>query len=191
MRFSETIANAEREIAERLNKFDQYSETEPEIVVKTTDELYEFGCRLLEESIQRTYGLDSKAQMLATLVGGVIAVLLSTSSQWLALLTNERAPLLSGLVFLLVAGALAVLAFSPRRYQWIDTDTWFAAEHFHYPDQLKRHYLLAIYRAVASSNQKSNQRGYILTASESCFMFGAFLLAIPLMVELWRLGGRW
>lgn len=173
----------ENEIIKRLSAY-----TNPEV----TKELYDFGTQLLGERRDRTNWIDTKAGAFAGFAGALIVIIVSTFPGWKDLAKEwAGAPifLFLGLIALLVAAVFAIQALRARRFQELEEkDLWFAKEYFDYPDQLRRYYLIGMYRSVVSHDINNAKKANMLILSEHLVVAGAFLLAVPLLWETWHLG---
>jgi hypothetical protein len=179
------LVPGENEVIKRLS---QSTYTDPEI----TKELYEFGSQLLSDRRDRTNWIDTKAGVFAGFAGAMIVIIISTFSGWKDLAKDWPAAatfLFFGLVVLLLAAFCAVRALGARRFQELDEkDLWFAKEYFEYPDQLRRYYLIGMYRSVVSHDMNNETKAKMLMRAERFAVLGAFLLAVPLLWETWHLG---
>lgn len=177
------LARGENEVIERLSSYEN-----PEV----TSELYDFGSILLRDATDRTNWLDTKAGLFAGFSGAMIVVVISTFSSWKELAKDWPSAsicLFFGLITLLTAAFLAIRGLHARKFEWLDEkDLWFAKEYFNHPDQLRRYYLIGMYRAVVSHDEINGQKAKILTRAELLLVAGAFLLALPLLLETWQLG---
>jgi Co/Zn/Cd efflux system component len=184
------LVPGENEIIQRLSPS---SYTDPEI----TKELYEFGSQLLRERTDRTNWIDTKAGAFAGFAGALIVIVVSTFPGWKDLTKEWTAapiePCISflffGLVALLLSAVCAIQALHARRFQELDEkDLWFAKEYFDYPDQLRRYYLIGMYRSVVSHDINNDKKAWWLIWAERATVIGAVLLAIGLLWETWHLG---
>jgi hypothetical protein len=179
------LVPGENEIIERLSPS---TYTDPEI----TKELYEFGSQLLRERTDRTNWIDTKAGAFAGFAGALIVIVVSTFPGWKDLAKEWAiAPtfLFFGLVVLLLSAVCAIQALRARRFQELDEkNLWFAKEYFDYPDQLRRYYLIGMYRSVVSHDINNEKKAWWLILAERASVLGAFLLATPLLWETWHLG---
>ncbi len=159
---------------------------------ESTPVLYDFGSLLLEQTNKITDVLDSKAQLSASFVGGIVALLISTFSYWKGLITEVTGGgifIFLGLIMLMVAAGLAVLAFRVRIFEGIqEKDTWFAEDFLDFPDQLRRFYLIAMYRAVKSADQINLGKALYVRWSHYLLLAGLVVVLIPPLVEIWSLG---
>jgi hypothetical protein len=160
--------------------------------IKTTDELYDFGKMLLLEEVDRAHWIDSKAATLAGFCGAVVALLLSTSSNWKRVLAQEpdwsRVVVFIGIGLVLMSSALAFIALINRTFSWIDEkDEWFQKDYLEFPDFLRRSYVLTMYQATRSHGKKNDTKSNYLTAAQLALFLGGSLLAIPLMTILWTI----
>ncbi len=177
------LVPGENEVISRLSSY-----TDPEV----TKELYEFGAQLLGERRDRTNWIDTKAGAFAGFAGALIVIIVSTFPGWKDLAKEwAGAPvfLFFGLVALLLAALFAIQALRARKFQELEEkDLWFANEYFDYPDQLRRYYLIAMYRSVKSHDINNEKKASMLILAERLVVAGAILLAIPLLWETWHLG---
>ena len=179
------LVPGESEIIERLS---QETYTDPEV----TRELYDFGSQLLRERTDRTNWIDTKAGVFAGFAGALIVIVVSTFPGWKDITKDwASAPifLFFGLIAILLAAFFAVQALRTRKFQELDEkDLWFAKEYFDYPDQLRRYYLIGMYRSVVSHDINNEKKANMLILAERLVVVGAFLFAIPLLWETWHLG---
>jgi hypothetical protein len=180
---SQEIVPGENEVIKRLSAY-----TDPEV----TKELYDFGSQLLGERRDRTNWIDTKSGAFAGFAGALIVIIVSTFSGWKELAKEwAGAPifLFLGLIALLLAALCAIQALRARRFQELEEkDLWFAKEYFDYPDQLRRYYLIGMYRSVVSHDINNEKKAWWLILAERATVAGAFLLATPLLWESWHLG---
>lgn len=177
------LVPGEKDIIERLSAYDNPA---------VTNELYDFGSQLLRERTDRTNWIDTKAGAVAGFAGALIVIVVSTFSGWKDV-AKDWPPaalfLFAALVVLLFAAFRAVQALRTRWFHELhEKDLWFAKEYFDYPDQLRRYYLIGMYRAVVSHDLNNEKKARMLTFAENSIVTGAFLLAIPLLRETWYLG---
>jgi hypothetical protein len=157
---------------------------------ETTNELYDFGKMLLLENVDRQHWIDSKAGTVAGFSGAIVALLLSTSSSWKRALTplpvELRFAVFIGIVFILLAGLLAFLAFFSRTFMRIDEKKeWLDKDYFEYPDLLKRFYVLTMYNATASHSKVNDTKMKWLSRAQTTLLIGGGCLAVPLLVIVW------
>jgi len=180
---SHEVEPGEKDIIERLSGY-----TDPEV----TKELYDFGKDLVRDALDRVNWLDTKAGVFASVSGAMVVVVISTFSSWKDVVKDwpgGSVCLFFGLLSLLAAAWSAVRALRVRTFQGLnETDLWFAKEYFQYPDQLRRYYLIGMYRLVVSHDRINYQKATTLIRAERLVVVGAFFLAIPLLVETWGLG---
>jgi len=177
------LVPGENEVIKRLSDY-----TDPEV----TKELYDFGSQLLAERRDRTNWIDTKAGAFAGFAGALIVIVVSTFPGWKDLAKEWAGAsifLFLGLVALLLAALFALQALRAREFQELEEkDLWFAKEYFDYPDQLRRYYLIGMYRSVKSHDMNNEKKAKMLIRAERFVVAGAFLLAIPLLWETWHLG---
>ena len=177
------IVPGENEIIQRLTEYE-----DPEVTI----ELYDFGKDLVRDALDSFNWLDTKAGAFASIAGAMIVVVISTFSSWKDLVNDwplGSVCLFFGLIILLVAAWSAIMAVRIQTVQGLDEkNLWFANEYFQYPDQLRRYYLIGMYRLVVSYRTKNKQKAESLVRTERFVVVGATLLALPLLVETWRLG---
>lgn len=175
-------ADTDREISALRDTLAAYQNT------ATTDQLYELSRYLLEEVVERVSRLDASASQLASFAGAILALMLSTYSTWHDPIAQNQE--LIGLVLIAVgglalAGGYAFKAIRVAHFDWIsDRAIVFPAELLEYPDELQRYHILAIYRSVLSHEEISNKKARCIFVSQKCFIIGAALLAICLLVIL-------
>jgi hypothetical protein len=182
-RGSHELVPGENEVIKRLSSYE-----DPEL----TKELYEFGSQLLNDRRNITNSVDSKAGVFAGFAGALIVIVVSTFSGWKELVKDWPTAadfLFLGLIALLLAAVFAVQALRTRRFQELDEkNLWFAEEYFQFPDQLRRYYLIGMYRSVVSHDINNEKKSKTLMVAERLALAGAFFLAIPLLWETWHLG---
>jgi len=158
---------------------------------ETTTALYGLGTMLLNESIERKERIESKARTLVGFAGGILALLVSGFSSWKTEMqgfTSMELTMLFGVILLMIGGLLGLTAISVRRFHWIDEmDGWFAQEYFGDAEQLKKFYLVAIYRAVASHEDINAEKADRLFHTEVIGIIGGLLVSITLLPPLWRM----
>ena len=114
-----------------------------------TDELYNLGQLLLRDLIDRIAKSDSSAFGLAAYCGGVIAVIVSSSSAWRASFDLWAIYLLAiTLLIVAVAGAIAIYSSTPQDAEWFSSNEWLPRECLTGRDRLKRYYVLALWGVV-------------------------------------------
>jgi MFS family permease len=177
------IVPGENEIIERLRSYQ-----DPAI----TAELYDFGSQILRERTDRTNWIDTKAGAFAAFAGALIVIVISTFSTWKEVVKDWSVAalfLFFGVIGLLLAAFFAIQALRARKFQELDEkDLWFAKEFFGFPDQLRRYYLIGMYRSVVSHDFNNERKAKMLIYSERLMLAGTFLLAVPLLWEIWQLG---
>lgn len=182
-RLSHESVDDENEIIRRLGTYE-----DPEL----TKELYEFGSQLLDSRRNITSSIDTKAGVFAGFAGALIVIVVSTFSSWKDLAKDWPIAadlLFLGLVALLSAAFFAVQALRTRSFQELDEkNLWFADEYFKFPDQLRRYYLIGMYRSVVSHDINNHKKSRMLIWGEWFALAGAFFLAIPLLWETWHIG---
>lgn len=173
----------ENEVIERLEKYE-----DPQV----TSDLYDFGSQLVRDAIDRVNWLDTKAGIFAGFAGAMIVVVVSTFASWKDLVKDWPIAsifLFLGIIALLLAASSALRGLRVRTFEGLDEkDLWFASEYFQHPDRLRRYYLIGMYRKVVSHRRINDQKAITLRWTERLVVAGAFLLAIPLLLEIWRLG---
>jgi hypothetical protein len=173
----------ENEVIERLEKYE-----DPQV----TNELYDFGSKMVRAAIDRLNALDTKVGIFAGFAGAMIVVVVSTFSSWKDLIKDWPIAsifLFSGIVALLLAAGSALIGLRVRTFEGLhERDLWFASEYFQHPDRLRRYYLIGMYRTVVSHNKINDQKAAMLRLTERLVVAGALLLAIPLLLEIWQLG---
>lgn len=172
-----------REVTERVQRY-----TDP----ATTDQLYDFGKMLLQESVDRSHWIDSKAGTVAGFCGALIAFLFSTSSSWKAALAQQpnglRIAVFGAIVAILIAGALAFAALFNRNFSWIqEKDEWINKDYLDYPDFLRRSYILTMFQSVHSHALRNDTKSACLSLAQLSLLVGGSLLAVPVIVILWRM----
>jgi hypothetical protein len=177
------IVSGENEIIERLQGYE-----DPEV----TKQLYDFGKELVRDALDLVNWLDTKAGVFAGVAGGMIVVVISTFSSWKDLIKDFPSGsicLFFGLISLLLAAWSAIRALRIQTFQGLDEkNLWFAKEFLQHPDQLQRYYLIGMYRLVVSHDSINKRKALMLVRAERFVVAGATLLALPLLVETWRLG---
>lgn len=138
------------------------------------------------EGVERAHWLDSKAGVLAGFSGAMVALLFSTFSNWKTNL--ESAPVVFslavfvGIACLLAASLCSLLGLVVRKFEWLDEkDVWFAKEYLEFPDQLRRYYLLAMYRASYSHDIANRKKSNCLTVAQVLLIIGGSLLSCTLL----------
>lgn len=175
-------ADTDREIAALRDTLAAYHAT------ATTRQLYDLSRYLLEEIVERVSRLDASASQIASFAGGILALMLSTYSTWHDPIASSRG--LAGLVLIAVlglalAGWYAFKAIRVAQFDWISGRAIvFPEDLLEYPDQLQRYHILAIYRSVLSHEAISQKKARCIFVSQRCFIFGAALLAICLLIIL-------
>jgi len=164
----------ENEIIERLKKYE-----DPQV----TNELYEFGSQLTRDAIDRVNWLDTKAGIFAGFTGAMIVVVVSTFSSWKDLVKDwpiASSFLFFGIISLLLGAGFALMGLRVRKFEGLDEkDLWFASEYFQHPDQLRRYYLIGMYRTVVSHNNINDQKATMLMRTERLVGVGGFPVGIP------------
>ncbi|MDO8431292.1 MAG: hypothetical protein Q7S58_02650 [Candidatus Binatus sp.] len=159
---------------------------------QVTGELYDFGSQLVRDALDRVNWLDTKAGIFAGFSGAMIVVVVSTFASWRDLVKDwPIAPifLFLGIVLLLLAAGSALWGLRVRTFEGFhEKKLWFASEYFQHPDQLRRYYLIGMYRTVVSHNRINEQKATALRVTERLVIAGAFFLALPLLLETWQLG---
>jgi hypothetical protein len=88
----------------------------------------------------------------AGFAGALIVIVVSTFSGWKDLAKDwpmAATFLFFGLIVLFMGAFCALQALRARRFQELnEKDLWFAKEYFEYPDMLRRHYLIGMYRTI-------------------------------------------
>ncbi len=147
----------------------------------TTNELYEFGKVLVDESTERVNRLDAKATTIAGYAGTIIALLLATFNVWKPSLKHWAL----GLVFLgalsnLIAATVALHALSPKTYDWFSDDEWFQKVYLDQPDTLRRYHVLTMHNVVRSHDETNKVKSRSIKVSQWLLGFGAILFLIAL-----------
>lgn len=177
------IMPGENEVIARLEKCDN---------IQTLRELDDFGKQMVRDSMDRVNWLDTKSGVFLGFTGALIVVIVSTFSSWKDLTKDlPSAPifLFFGLASFLLAAFSAVMGLRVRKFQGLDEkDLWFAQEYFQFPDQLRRYYLVGMYRTVVSHNRLNGQKADKLQYTERFVVAGISLLAVPILMETWQLG---
>jgi hypothetical protein len=173
----------ENEVIERLEKYE-----DPQV----TDQLYDFGSKMVRDVIERLNSLETKAGILAGFAGAMIVVVVSTFSSWKDLIHDWPIAsifLFLGIIVLLIAAGSALMGLRVMTFEGLhERDLWFASEYFQHPDRLRRYYLVGMYRKVVSHNSINDRKADMLWLTERLILVGAVLLAIPLLLEIWQLG---
>lgn len=161
---------------------------------QTTPLLYDLGTFLLHKGVEQTNGLDAKAGILIGFVGAIIALLLSSFSKWQHLaveIPGGWAYIFFGFCLLACTAVSVLIAHRPRHFEWLDEkDVWFAKKYLDFPDQLRRYYLIGMYRAAASRDRVNARKMNWLLASYVLLLIGTALLSVPLFYKLWHLGAQ-
>lgn len=176
-----TEANGLAEIKDRLASYED---------PKTTEDLYDFGEMLINEGVERAHWLDLKAGVLAGFSGAIVALLLSTFSNWksaLQSLPNGFGLIVfAGILCLLCASLWSLFGLGVRKFEWLDEkDIWLAKEYLDFPDQLRRYYILAMYRVSVSHDVANRKKSSCLTIAQSLLITGGSLLALALLWIIW------
>lgn len=174
--------SSELEVIDRLNA---YHDT------KTTDALYSMGVMLVKESIERKERIESKAGTFVGFAGAILAVLVTGFSSWkteVQGLTSAALIMLFGVILLMIGGLLGLTTLNVRQFHWIDEmDGWFAKDHLGNAEQLRKFYLIELFRTIASHEEINAEKAERLFHAEVIGTIGGLLVSITLLPPLWRM----
>ncbi len=145
-----------------------------------TDELYEFGRMLLQNSVDRIGKLDSKGAALAAYCGGLITVLVATRDVWSKL--SPQQVLLTGVATALIflAAASAIASMSLRKTEWFTQNEWLKGDCLSSADRLRRYHVLTMWGIVKSHHGAYRKKIFCVYLAQF-FLIGA---GVTLLVAL-------
>src|SRR5262245_11459915 len=172
---------SEREVRERLALC-----SDPEII----DELYTFGQMMLQESIENTRALDSKAASIATYGGAIVTLLVSTSADWVRL--GNTWTLALGAIAGITAFAssiFAVRAMALRNFEWISQKEWLEEDCIsQHLARLKGFRILTIWGAMDSHKESDLVKVERLKQAQRWLSVSVFVLLLILLHIGWIQG---
>jgi hypothetical protein len=150
----------------------------PEVV----DELYSFGEKLVSDAVDRLSKSDSKASALAAYCGGLVTLVVSTSTLWGKYLNFYSSIIVVGAVVCFIISAwLAAGTTHPQPTEWYSDNDWLREECLQARDRLRRYRVLTMWRILTSHQQafraKTRRVRYavLLLKTASVLLFVAFL----------------
>jgi hypothetical protein len=146
------------------------------------EELYGFGVMLLNECVDRTKQLDTKAAALTGYGGVIIAILVSAFSSRVGTLRRaEWYPLIAAGICAVCASGFALQVLRIRRFQWFSDFDWFAPSVIKEPHRLKQSHMLAMHRYKHQHDGANSDKASYLWRAYICLMLSGALLLIALL----------
>ena len=125
------------------------------------------------------------------LSGAILAVLVTGFSSWkteVQGLTSAALIMLFGVILLMIGGLLGLTTLNVRQFHWIDEmDGWFAKDHLGNAEQLRKFYLIELFRTIASHEEINAEKAERLFHAEVIGTIGGLLVSITLLPPLWRM----
>jgi hypothetical protein len=146
----------------------------------TTGELYSFGKLLLDEGIQRTGQLESKATIVVGYSGALIAFLLTqpatkNSLVWWATIV--------GAACALVALALAFWAGRIHRAYWLSDRTWLPDRKIAKAFTLQLHYFEAIFEVTQDLRSLNLRKGNLVFLAQWTLLSAVVAVTVALFAS--------
>jgi hypothetical protein len=136
----------------------EYSQVKQRVKVSNPDvvsELYSFGEKLISDAVDRLSKSDSKASNLAAYCGGLVTLMVSTSTLWAHYLDFYSSLVVVAAVFLFVISAwMAAGSTHPQPTEWYSDNDWLREECLESKERLMQYRVLTMWR-VLSSHQKA------------------------------------
>lgn len=156
--------------------------TEPTVI----DEVYEFGQKMLTETIVRTRLLDTKAGSMAAYGAAIVTLLVSTSGTW-SRLGNKWTPIVAALAGLaaFIAVIFSVWAMALRNFNWLSEEEWLQPACLSDVKKLKRYRALTIWGAMDSYKTAHVSKVNRLKIAERTLLLSVFFLLIILLQFAW------
>jgi hypothetical protein len=154
---------------------------------KVTDELHDFGHLLLRDAIDRIAKCDSSAFGLAAYCGGLIAVIVSSSSAWGASFDPWAIYLVAiTLLIVVAAAAIAIYSTTPQDTEWFSSNEWMSKDCLADRDRLKRYYVLTLWGIVKDHQARYRTRLRALSLARWMLVVAGGLLVTAFLDITWR-----
>ena len=151
------------------------------------DELYSFGEKLVSDAVDRLSRSDSKASALAAYCGGLVALMVSTSTLWGKYLDFYSSIIVVAAVLsFMISAWLAAGSTHPQPTEWYSDNDWLREECLQARERLRRYRVLTMWRILTSHQQafraKTRRVRYAVLLLKMAFV----LLFVALLDIAWR-----
>jgi hypothetical protein len=162
----------EQQVNERLCSYDD---------TKVTDELYEFGSRMLSEFIDVNHQLDSKGSTLAGYSTAIVALLVSTSPFWRPVFDQWVVMVVLGAgLCAMIASAFSMKAAALYTFKWFSDDEWLHRKYLENPETMRRYRILTMHNVVSSHRNTAEEKSSYLGIAQWALTISGGLLFIAL-----------
>jgi hypothetical protein len=153
-----------------------------------TTRMYEFGQKLVDESVAWAGRLDSKATTMIGYSGAILALLLHESGDWMkiGLKPVELWLALGAALIALVAAGFAFYALIARSYAWFGDSEWFNEQVTANDEAQKRFYVLLMHKVNTSYDQINRRRGRAIIVAQFALAASVLLVSAVLFMTLGR-----
>lgn len=163
---------SDREITDRLESY---------LDPRVTDELYEFGSMMLQDSVARIGKMDSKAAALAAYSGGLITVLVATRDMWSKLHYAQVDLIYLGAGLLLLAAAAAIRSMYLQDTEWFTQNEWLKADCLQTHEAIRRYHVLTMCGIVRSHHQAYRRKLLKIYAAQFALIAAGVVLFVALV----------
>jgi hypothetical protein len=160
--------------------------------VESTAELYGIGSMLINESLDRTKQLDTKATALMGYSGVILALLVSNFVNTIGKMPAvQQWSLVGAGVCVITASAIALSVLSMKEFEWFSDLDWFEPSLLEKPETLKRFHVLVMHRLTQQHGfvnaRKARLLGRAYTMVVSCCGLLTLALSMPQISRLYGL----
>jgi len=150
------------------------------------EEVYEFGQKMLTETVTRTRLLDTKAATMAAYGAAIVTLLVSTSGTW-ARTGNRWTPIVAALAGLaaFVAVICSVTVMALKNFDWLSEEEWLEPNCLSDINKLKRYRALTIWGAMDSYKTVHVRKANRLKLAEWTLLLSVCLLFVVLLQIAW------
>jgi len=146
-----------------------------------TDELYDMGKMLMEESSDRISHLDAKSAKVAGYTGAIIALMISTFPIWTSAVDRWAVSLAAiGSFIGLVGAGIALISTWPQSLDLLSDSDWLEEDGLKEPDRLKRYYISSLHLSIASHERVNSKKVSRIKRAQACLAAMVLLLSIVL-----------
>jgi hypothetical protein len=141
------------------------------------DEIYSFGSRMVDRTLERFKNLDTKAAAIGAYSIGIITLLVSSVEEW-------RLSLMIAAVLAFISAAFAVSSLLLRKTYEFSQDEWLNAKHLSSVEALRGYHIINMWVVIDSHQAACAVKAGRIVIAESLLLVSAFILVVAI-VRAW------